>query len=39
MRVEKENDFSSFTSILNKLNAGSLSEHELRMIKQEHSYL
>lgn len=39
MRVEKENDFSSFSKILNKIDAGSLGEQELRMIKQEHSYL
>lgn len=39
MRTEKENDFSSFSKILNKIDAGSLGEQELRMIKQEHSYL
>lgn len=39
MRVEKENDFSSFSKILHKIDAGSLGEHELRMIKQDHSYL
>lgn len=39
MRAEKENEFSSFSKILNRLDAGSLGEQELRMIKQEHSYL
>ena len=39
MRIEKENEFTSFSKILNKIDAGSLGEQEIRMIKQEHSYL
>ena len=37
--MEKENEFASFSNILNKIEAGRLGEDELRMIKQEHSYL
>jgi hypothetical protein len=39
MRAEKENEFSSFSKLLTKIDASNLGEYELKALKQEHEYL
>ena len=39
MRVDKENEYSSFTKLLTKIDIGNLGEYEIKTLKQEHGYL
>lgn len=39
MRMEKENDFSSFSKLLKQIDTKNVGMTEIKMLKQEHDYL
>ena len=39
MRIEKENEFSSFSKLLKQIDSKNVGLSQIKMLKQQHEYL